>query len=319
MTAAAVPACATRVASQFAELRRFHERQRRRFARCHRGAAVGLYRIRKDGDRVGERDDSGRYRAGGSHLHSDPLANARNILTAETGISVFDSNPPVVERSDVLILAVKPRAFRQVLDELRPLVTAEHLVVSIAAGITIASIVEGLGTKVRVIRVMSNTPALVGKGPSAFALGPRAHSEDEAVVRTFLGSVGHAVCVAESLLDAVTGLSGSGPAFVYLMIEALSDGGVRVGLPRDVATLLAAQTLFGLATMVLEGPRSAPRRAQGSGCLTGWHDDRRAACIERAGVRGRLIDAVEAATRRSAELSALTAPPTNSTTSEAPR
>ncbi len=104
---------------------------------------------------------------------SDPLANARNLLTAETGIAVFDSNAQVAERSDVLILAVKPQSMRPVLDELRPLVTAEHLVVSIAAGITIASIDEGLGTKVRVIRVMSNTPALVGKGASAFALGPR--------------------------------------------------------------------------------------------------------------------------------------------------
>ncbi len=249
---------------------------------------------------------------------SDPLANARNLLAAETGIAVFDSNPPVVERSDVLILAVKPQSMRQVLDELRPLVTAEHLVVSIAAGITIASIVEGLGSKVRVIRVMSNTPALVGKGASAFALGPRAHSEDEAVVRTFLGSVGHAVCVAESLLDAVTGLSGSGPAFVYLMIEALSDGGVRVGLPRDVATLLAAQTVLGAATMVLEtglhpGLLKDQVASPGGTTIAGLH------ALERAGVRGALIDAVEAATRRSAELSALAAPPTNSATSEAPR
>ena len=195
--------------------------------------------------------------------------------------------------------------------------TAEHLVVSIAAGITIASIDEGLGTKVRVIRVMSNTPALVGKGASAFALGPRAlggRGGRQNVSRLR----GHAVCVAESLLDAVTGLSGSGPAFVYLMIEALSDGGVRVGLPRDVATLLAAQTVLGAATMVLEtglhtGLLKDQVASPGGTTIAGLH------ALERAGVRGALIDAVEAATRRSAELSALAAPPTNSATSEAPR
>ena len=249
---------------------------------------------------------------------SDPLANARTLLEAETGIAVFESNLPVASRSDVLILAVKPQSMRQVLEQLRPSLTAEHLVVSIAAGITIASIVGGLGSNVRVVRVMPNTPALVGAGASAFALGPGVHSEDEAVVRTFLGSVGHAVCVSESLLDAVTGLSGSGPAFVYLMIEALSDGGVRVGLPRDVATLLAAQTVLGAAKMVLEtglhpGVLKDQVASPGGTTIAGLH------ALERSGVRGALIDAVEAATRRSSELSALAAPSPTSSSSEAPR
>jgi pyrroline-5-carboxylate reductase len=238
---------------------------------------------------------------------SDPLATARGLLESEAGITVFDSNGPVAERSDVLILAVKPQSMRQVLEQLRPSLNAEHLVVSIAAGITIASIVEGLGANARVVRVMPNTPALVGEGASAFALGPGCRSEDEAVVRTFLNSVGHAVCVAESLLDAVTGLSGSGPAFVYLMIEALSDGGVRVGLPRDVATLLAAQTVLGAAKMVMEtglhpGVLKDQVASPGGTTIAGLH------ALERACVRGALIDAVEAATRRSAELSALAAP-----------
>jgi pyrroline-5-carboxylate reductase len=249
---------------------------------------------------------------------SDPLASARALLESETGIAVFDSNLPVVEGSDILILAVKPQSMRQVLEQLRPSLTAEHLVVSVAAGITIASIVEGLGSQVRVVRVMPNTPALVGKGASAFALGPGVKSEDEAVVRTFLGSVGSAVCVAESLLDAVTGLSGSGPAFVYLMIEALSDGGVRVGLPRDVATLLAAQTLLGAAAMVLEtglhpGVLKDQVASPGGTTIAGLH------ALERAGVRGALIDAVEAATRRSAELSGLAAPSPTRSSAEVPR
>ncbi len=186
-------------------------------------------------------------------------------------------------QSDVLVLAVKPQSMREVLHELRPAVTAEHLVVSVAAGVTIASIDEGLGGRGRIVRVMPNTPALVGEGASAYAMGPRTVPVDEAVVKGCLESVGRAVRVPESLLDAVTGLSGSGPAFVYLMIEALSDGGVRVGLPRDVATLLAAQTVLG-AAMTVRDTGLHPGSAQGPGGLAGRHDHRRAA---RAGARRR--------------------------------
>jgi pyrroline-5-carboxylate reductase len=151
---------------------------------------------------------------------------------------------------------------------------------------------------------MPNTPALVAEGASAVALGPRTRLDDEAVVNSCLASVGRTVCVAEHLLDAVTGLSGSGPAFVYLMIEALSDGGVRVGLPRDVATLLAAQTVLGAARMVIEtglhpGVLKDQVASPGGTTIAGLH------AMESGGVRGALIDAVEAATRRSAELATL--------------
>ncbi len=239
---------------------------------------------------------------------SDPLREAREHLAAGTGIAVFDANRPVAERSDVLVLAVKPQSMKQVLDELRPFVTADHLIVSVAAGVTIASIVERLGPGARVIRVMPNTPALIGQGASAYALGPRVGPADEAVVSACLSAVGVAVCVAESLLDAVTGLSGSGPAFVYLMVEALSDGGVRAGLPREVATLLAAQTVAGAALMVLEtglhpGVLKDQVASPGGTTIAGLH------ALERGGVRGALIDAVEAATKRSAELAALAAVP----------
>jgi pyrroline-5-carboxylate reductase len=191
---------------------------------------------------------------------------------------------------------------------MRPMVTADHLVVSVAAGVTIASIVERLGPAARVVRVMPNTPALIGQGASAYALGPGVGPEDDAVVGAFLTSVGVAVRVAESALDAVTGLSGSGPAFVYLMIEALSDGGVRAGLPRDVATLLAAQTVAGAAQMVREtglhpGVLKDQVASPGGTTIIGLH------ALERGGVRGAIIDAVEAATKRSAELAALAAAP----------
>ncbi|HMF38771.1 MAG TPA: pyrroline-5-carboxylate reductase, partial [Isosphaeraceae bacterium] len=183
---------------------------------------------------------------------SDPLESARAGLAADTGVRVYEANLPVVEQSDVLVLAVKPQTMPHVLAQLRPLVGPRHLVVSIAAGISIAALLEGLGPERRIVRVMPNTPALLGEGASAYALGPGVPAADEAAVKAFLGSVGRAVRVPETMLDAVTGLSGSGPAFVYLMIEALSDGGVRVGLPRDIATMLAAQTVLGGARMVLE-------------------------------------------------------------------
>jgi pyrroline-5-carboxylate reductase len=238
---------------------------------------------------------------------SDPVAAARTSLASETGASVFERSHPVVERSDVLVLAVKPQSMNQVFSELRPVIRPAHLVVSVAAGITIRSIVQGLGPSIRVIRVMPNTPALVGEGASAYALGPSVSPDDEAVVKALLDSVGQTVRVAEPLLDAVTGLSGSGPAFVYLVIEALSDGGVKAGLPRDVATLLAAQTVLGAARMVREtglhpGVLKDQVASPGGTTIAGM------LALERAGVRGALMDAVEAAARRSAELASL-APP----------
>jgi pyrroline-5-carboxylate reductase len=148
---------------------------------------------------------------------------------------------------------------------------------------------------------MPNTPCLVGASASGYTPGERATPEDVALVDRLLNAVGRAFRVPESLLDAVTGLSGSGPAFVYLMIEALSDGGVRVGLPRDVATALAAQTVLGSAKMVLEtgshpGVLKDAVASPGGTTIAGLH------ALERGGVRGALMDAVEAATRRATEL-----------------
>ncbi len=189
----------------------------------------------------------------GSIIVSDPVEAARSTLAAESGATEAADNRRVAEASDVIVLAVKPQSMASVLDELRPVVTSAHLIVSIAAGISVGTIAEGLGPEPRrIIRVMPNTPALLGEGASGYCLGPHARPEDEATVRSCLDAVGRSFRVAEGLMDAVTGLSGSGPAFVYAMIEALSDGGVRMGLPRDVSTALAAQTVLGAAKMVLE-------------------------------------------------------------------
>ena len=247
----------------------------------------------------------GMLRAGAASVEticaSDPVEEARSALMRETGVTVTDSNARVAQTSDVLILAVKPQSMAHVLEHLRRVVTAEHLIVSIAAGVSVATIESGLGADRRIVRVMPNTPALLGEGASGYCLGPHARPSDEATVRQCLESVGRAFRVPENLLDAVTGLSGSGPAFVYVIIEALSDGGVRVGLPRDVATALAAQTVLGAAKMVLEtglhpGVLKDQVASPGGTTIAGLH------ALERGGLRAALIDAVEAATRRSAEL-----------------
>jgi pyrroline-5-carboxylate reductase len=236
-------------------------------------------------------------------MASDPVEAAREVLATVSGVSVVESNVRVAEASDVLVLAVKPQSMAPVLGQLRHVVTAEHLVISIAAGVSLATLDYQLGSDRRLARVMPNTPALIGEGAAGFCLGPHARASDEALVLSCLNSVGRAYRVPETLLDAVTGLSGSGPAFVYVMIEALSDGGVRVGLPREVATALAAQTVLGAARMVLEtNTHPAVLKEQvtspGGTTIAGLH------ALERAGLRAALIDAVEAATHRSAELAA---------------
>ncbi len=234
-------------------------------------------------------------------LASDPIAAAREGFAGADSLRTVASNPEVVAHGDLLVLAVKPQSMKALLEEIRPLLTDRHLIVSIAAGVSLKQLAEGLGAKRRLVRVMPNTPCLVGASASAYAPGEGATAEDAALVDRLLKAVGVAFRVPENLLDAVTGLSGSGPAFVYLMIEALSDGGVRVGLPRDAATALAAQTVLGAAKMVLEtgshpGVLKDQVASPGGTTIAGLH------ALERGGVRGAIMDAVEAATRRAAEL-----------------
>ena len=232
---------------------------------------------------------------------SDPYPEACERFTTATGIKTSASNATVVAKCDVLILAVKPYVLPKLLAEIRPQLKPQHLVVSIAAGITLAQIAEGLGEKTRIVRVMPNTPALVGQSASGFALGAAATADDAKLVEALFRSVGVAYQLSEHLLDAVTGLSGSGPAYAYLFIEALADGGVKMGLPRDVAIKLAAQTVLGAAKMVLEtGQHPAMLKdavaSPGGTTIAGLH------ALELAGVRGCVIDAVEAGTKRAKEL-----------------
>jgi pyrroline-5-carboxylate reductase len=237
----------------------------------------------------------------GRVLASDPVPAAREAFAAVTGARVTAENREVVAGSDLLVLAVKPQSMAALLTEIRPALMARHLTVSIAAGVGLKALAEGLGADRRLIRVMPNTPCLVGASASAYAAGDRATPEDVALVDRLLNAVGRAFRLPEYLLDAVTGLSASGPAFVYVIIEALSDGGVRVGLPRDVATALAAQTVLGSAKMVLEtgshpGVLKDQVTSPGGTTIAGLH------ALERGGLRAALIDAVEAAARRATEL-----------------
>lgn len=234
-------------------------------------------------------------------LASDPVPAARQAFAEATQARTTTDNAEVAAASDVLVLAVKPQSLRGLLAEVRSAITPRHLVVSIVTGFTLRQMAELLGASHRLVRVMPNTPCLVGASASAYAASEQATAEDVALVGRLLNAVGRAFSLPEHLLDAVTGLSGSGPAFVYVIIEALSDGGVRMGLPRDVATALAAQTVLGSAKMVLEtgqhpGFLKDMVASPGGTTIAGLH------ALERGSLRAALMDAVEAATRRASEL-----------------
>jgi pyrroline-5-carboxylate reductase len=236
----------------------------------------------------------------GRSLASDPVPAAREKFTAATGIRTTAANLEITS-CDVLVLAVKPQMMADILAEVRPAMSSRHLIVSIAAGVTLTQLAEGLGLEVRLVRVMPNMPCLVGASAAAFAAGAATTADDVALVAKLFNTVGKAFAVPERMLDAVTGLSGSGPAFVYVLIEALADGGVRMGLPRDVSLTLAAQTVYGSAKMVLEtGTHPAALKdavaSPGGTTIAGLH------ALERAGFRAAAMDAVEAAANRATEL-----------------
>ncbi len=237
-------------------------------------------------------------------IATDVSAEARQRFELATGAAIAESNGELVANSDVVFLAIKPQHAGPVLAEVRESVTVAHLVISIVAGLSRAAIADILGDHCRIIRVMPNTPCLIGAGASAFSPGPAATAEDADLAQRLLATLGVAIAVDEPLLDAVTGLSGSGPAYGFQMIEALSDGGVRMGLPRAIATQLAAQTMLGAAKMVLEtgehpGALKDAVASPGGTTIAGLH------ALEQGGLRAAIINAVQAATERSAELGRL--------------
>ncbi len=234
-------------------------------------------------------------------IGSDVAEESRAAFSRVTGAVTTANNREVLQAAEVVVLAVKPDQVQGVIAEIRDALTPAHLLLSIAAGVTLARLEQALPEGTRVVRVMPNTPALVGASATAYAPGRAARKEDAQLVHRLFAAVGSAVQVKEPLLDAVTGLSGSGPAYVFLMLEALSDGGVAAGLPREVATRLAAQTLLGSAQMVLEtGQHPAALRemvtSPGGTTIEGLHE------LEKAGVRAALISAVRSAAEKARRL-----------------
>ncbi|MDO8682793.1 MAG: pyrroline-5-carboxylate reductase [Armatimonadota bacterium] len=232
---------------------------------------------------------------------ADTDGSKRRATASELGVGEAFNNIEAVKAAETIIIAVKPNDVGAVLNEISDVITPSQLIVSIAAGVSIHTIELSLHVGTPVVRVMPNTPALVGAGASAFALGTNARSEHADRVSEMLSAVGIALQVPEKLLDAVTGLSGSGPAYVYIMIEALADAGVSVGLPRQVASSLAAQTVLGAAKMVVETCEH-PAALRDAVASPGGTTIAGIAALERSGFRAAIINAVQAATNRSKEL-----------------
>jgi pyrroline-5-carboxylate reductase len=223
-------------------------------------------------------------------------------LAGELGAAAAATLEEAVQAAEAIIIAVKPQIVAEVLERTGAVIGQEQLVISVAAGVGTAKIEAALPDGVPVIRTMPNTPALIGEGATGLCRGTHATDEHAALARAYFSVVGKTVMVEEKQIDAVTGLSGSGPAYVFMMIEALSDGGVKAGLPRDTARLLAAQTVLGAAKLVLESDEH-PARLKDNVVTPGGTTIAGLAVLERAGFRAALIDAVEAAANRSKELS----------------
>ncbi len=233
--------------------------------------------------------------------HRDKALHSASSLP-DPGGYVAENLIDAVTGADIVLVAVKPLVVPAVLSEIAVSLTANHLIISIAAGVLIATMESMIGPNIPVIRAMPNTPSLVGEGATAIAGGTHTNSEHIAQAAFLFSAVGRTVIVEERLMDAVTGLSGSGPAYVYMMIEALMDGGVKAGLTRDTARLLAAQTVYGAAKMVLDSDEH-PAQLKDNVTTPGGTTIQALAVLERAGFRTAIIDAIEAATARSNELS----------------
>eukprot|EP00043_Microstomoeca_roanoka_P008638 m.83044 g.83044 ORF g.83044 m.83044 type:complete len:354 (-) comp14329_c0_seq1:705-1766(-) len=239
------------------------------------------------------------------HIHAfDVSDDCIKVAKEEIGVRIHTSNVEVANAADVVVIAVKPDVVPQVLKEIATTVGTQKLVVSIAAGVKLAIIQKNLQQHARIVRVMPNTPALVREGATAIAADPDATPEDIDLVQDIMSAVGTCVRVKEKQMDAVTGLSGSGPAYGYMFIEALADGGVRAGLTRREAQLLAAQTVLGAAKMVLETGLH-PGELKDQVCSPNGTTIAAVHALEKAGVRGSIIDAVMTAAKRAEEIGAI--------------
>jgi pyrroline-5-carboxylate reductase len=236
------------------------------------------------------------------HLVATVAHEARaQVLSKQFGIAVTTDNKQAAQSADVILLGVKPQQLGDVVRGIAPALKPGTLLISFAASVKTSAIEEAAGGKVPVIRAMPNTPAMVGAGITAICRGRYVTDQQLDLAQQIFSTVGRTVTVDEKHMDAVTGLSGSGPAFLYIIIEALAEAGVNVGLPRDIATLLASQTTFGAAKMVLEtGSHPALLKDEvttPAGCTVEGILE-----LEEGGLRVTLIKAVKRATERAREL-----------------
>jgi pyrroline-5-carboxylate reductase len=236
------------------------------------------------------------------HIVATVAHDARaQALSKQFGISVTTNNLNAAKDADIILLGVKPQQLGDIVRAIAPAITPDKLLISFAASVKTSAIEEATGGRVSVIRAMPNTPAMVGAGITAICRGAFVTDEQLALAERIFATVGRTVIVDEKHMDAVTGLSGSGPAFLYIIIEALAEAGVNVGLPRDIATLLAGQTTFGAAKMVLEtGSHPALLKDEvttPAGCTVDGILE-----LEEGGLRVTLIKAVKRATERAREL-----------------
>lgn len=222
-------------------------------------------------------------------------------LSADLGLKVTTDNLAAVRNADVVIIAVKPQLVGQVMEQIAPVITAKQLLISVAASVPTTYMEQRLPTNVRIIRAMPNTPSMVGSGMTALCKGQFATQSDVDLALSLFNTIGRTVVVDEKHMDAITGLSASGPAFIYIILESLAEGGVKVGLPRDLATTLAAQTALGAAKMVQEtGHHPALLKDQvttPAGCTIDGILE-----LEEGGLRVTLIKAVVKAAMRAKEL-----------------
>ncbi len=232
---------------------------------------------------------------------SDPQESALELFCRELhGVVAASNNIQIADKCDIVIVAVKPQKIDEALHDIQHAVSAKQLWISIAAGVTIGRLVNLLGTH-RVARVMPNTPCLIGQGISGIAASVESLPEDIAQIKQICNSIGKSVVVTEGMMDAVTGLSGSGPAFVFAFIESLIDGGILMGLTREVATALAVQTVLGAAKLINEEPQS-PAELRAMVTSPGGTTIAGLKALEDGAFRATVMNAVQAATLRSLEL-----------------
>ena len=238
-------------------------------------------------------------------LVSDLLSDRLEYLNKEYKVKITDDSRKLVQKSDILILAVKPQVVGKVLESISDVVDKHKIIISVAAGVStnfIEDILDREGkNKISVIRTMPNTPALVQEGATAICGGGHSSKLDIKIAHHIFKAIGQTVAIEETHMDAVTGLSGSGPAYIFMIIEALSDAGVKVGLSREVSNILTIQTILGSAKLARDGGKHPGElkdmvTSPGGTTISGLH------MLEEGGVRTALMNAVERATQRSREL-----------------